>query len=101
MLARIVRPEESAILGLDDGIDAIGISSGNGDADPAEDSIGQTITLEAFPCDAVVFRPIQSAAGTAAGKKPRLPPRLPERGEHNIGIMRIENDVDTAGIFIF
>src|SRR5215471_21794768 len=99
MLARIVGPEESAILRLDDGIDAIGISSGNGDADPAEDSIGQTITLETFPCDAVVFRPIQSAAGTAAGKKPWLSPGLPQRREYDVRIVRVEHDVDAAGVF--
>src|SRR5262249_51569319 len=55
----------------------------------------------AFPCYAVVFRPIQSAARTATGEKPRLSPRLPKRCEHDVRVMRIENDVDAACVFIF
>ena len=101
MLASVIGAVETAFLRLDDGIDAIGISSGNGDADPAEDSIGKTIPLQAFPCYAVVFRPVQSAARTAAGEEPRLSPRLPKRREHNVRVMRIENDVDAARVFVF
>ena len=101
MLASVIGAVETSILRLDDGVDAIGISSGNGDADPAENSIGKTIPLQAFPCYAVVFRSIQSAAGAAAGEKPRLPPRLPKRREHNVRVLRIENHVDAACVFIF
>src|SRR5438094_1069720 len=101
MLASVIGAVEISILRLDDGVDAIGISSGNGDADPSENSIGKTIPLQAFPCYAVVFRSIQSAARTATGEKPRLPSRLPKRREHDVRIMRIENDVDSARIFVF
>ena len=101
MLASVVGAVQTAVFRLDDGIDAIGISSGKGDANPAENSIGKTISFQAFPCYAVVFRSIQAAARTATGEKPRLPPRLPKRREHDVGVMRIENDVDAACVFIF
>src|SRR5712671_1234997 len=101
MLASVIGAEEAAVLRLDDRIDAIGISSGNRDTYPAENSIGKTIPLQAFPCYAVVFRSIQSAARTATGEKPGLPPRLPKRREHDVRVMRIENDVDTACVFVF
>src|SRR5881394_1673697 len=101
MLASVIGAVETALLRFDDRIDAIGISSGHGDADPAENSIRKTIPLQAFPCYAVVFRSIQSAARTATGEKPRLSPRLPKRREHDVRVMRIENDVDAPRIFIF
>src|SRR5207237_6093052 len=101
MLASVIGAVETAVFRLDDGIDAIGISSGNRDADPAENSIRKTISFYSLPCYAVVFRPIQSAPRSAAGEKPWLPARLPQRREHDVRIMRIENDVDAACIFIF
>src|SRR5262249_46211899 len=101
MLASVIGAVEAAVLRLDDGINAIGISSRSRDADPAENSIGKTIPLQAFPCYAVVFRSIQSATGTATGKEPWLSRRLQKRRKHDVGVMRIENDVDTACVFIF
>ena len=31
----------------------------------------------------------------------RLPSRLPQRSENNVRIVRIENNIDPAGVFIF
>ena len=101
MLPGVIRAVEPAFLGLDDRIDAIRIRSRNGDADLAQDSAGKTIALEAFPRHAVIFRTIKSAAWAATGEKPWLPPRLPKRCEHDVRIMRIENDVDPASVLIF
>ena len=101
MLPGIVRAEETALLGLDDCIDAVSIRSGNGDADFAEDSAWKAVALETFPRGAIVFRPIKSAARAAAGEKPWLSPRLPKRREDDVRIMRIENNVDAASVFIF
>src|SRR4030095_2535234 len=101
MLSGVIGAVQTAVLRLDDGIDAIGISSRTADAHPAENPMGKTIPLQAFPCYTVVFRPIQSAARTATGEKPRLPPRLPKGREHDVRVMRIENDVDAARIFVF
>jgi len=41
------------------------------------------------------------AAWPAAGEKPGLSSRLPERGENDIRIMRVEHHIDPAGIFVF
>ncbi|MGH9550782.1 MAG: hypothetical protein ACRD3W_15480 [Terriglobales bacterium] len=101
MLPGILRAVEPAFLGLDDRIDAIRIRSGNRDTDLAQDSAGKTIALEAFPRHAVIFRTVKSAAWATTGEKPWLPPRLPKRREHDVRIMRIENDVDPSGVFIF
>src|SRR5437867_2596512 len=53
-----------------------------------------------FPSHAVVFRAIQTAAGSATREKPRLPSRLPERRKNNVRIVRVKHDVDAAGVFI-
>src|SRR5213079_390563 len=48
MLASVIGAVETALLRFDDRIDAIGISSGDGDADPAENSIGKTFPSRRF-----------------------------------------------------
>src|SRR6266571_4008328 len=101
MLPGVIRAVEPAFLGLDDCIDAIGIRSRNGDADLAEHSARKTVALKTFPRNAVIFRTIKSAARAAAGEKPWLSARLPKRREHDIRIMRIEHNVDSASVFIF
>src|ERR1043166_6496011 len=55
MLSRVIGAVQPAVLRLDDCIDTIGISSGNRDTNSAEDSIGKTIPVEAFPRDAIIF----------------------------------------------
>ena len=101
MLAGIIGAIESTLFRLDDRINAIGIGPGNGDADLAENTFGKTVPFEMFPCDAVILRAIKSAAWAATGKKPWLPPCLPKRCEDDVRIMRIENNVDPACIFVF
>src|SRR5438046_1635526 len=54
-----------------------------------------------FPRDTIILRSIESAARAAAGEKPRLPARLPKRCEHDVGIMRIKDNIDPAGVLIF
>ena len=100
MLSGVIGTIKAAFLCLDDCIDAIRIGSGNGDADLAEDSSGKPVAFEVLPCNAIIFRSVEPAAGTAAGEKPRLSSRLPERREHDVRIMRIENNVNPASIFI-
>src|SRR5947207_1124309 len=100
MLPGIIRAIEPAFLRLDDRIDAIGICSRNGDANLAQDSARKTVAFQTFPRHAVIFRTVKSAARAAAGEKPRLPPRLPKRCEHDVRIVRIENNVDPASVFV-
>src|SRR5206468_684287 len=101
MLPRIIRSVEATVLGLDDCINPVRISSGNGDADFPEDPTRKAVALKTLPSDAIVFGAIKSAARATAGEKPWLSSRLPKRCEHDVRIMRIENDVDAAGVFIF
>src|SRR6266480_5067273 len=54
-----------------------------------------------FPGNTVVVRSVETASRTAAGKEPWLPARLPKRGEDNVGIVRVEDNMDAAGIFVF
>ena len=101
VLPGIIRAVKPAFLGLDNRIDAIRIGSRNGDADLAQDSARKTVAFQTFPRHAIIFRTVKSAARAAAGEKPRLPPSLPKRREHDVRIMRIENDVDPASVFVF
>src|SRR5438045_9219308 len=96
MLASVIGAVETVLLRFDDGVDAIGISSGNGDADPAENSIGKTIPLQAFQCGAIVARSIQHDARTATVEKPRLQSRFPTRRTHTVPNMPVANTDDTA-----
>src|SRR4051794_3473815 len=101
MFAGIIGPEKAALFGFDDGVDAIGVCTGDGNADASEDPVWQSITFQTFPSNAVIFRAIETAAGSATGKKPGLATGLPKRGENDVWVMRIEHDVDAAGVFVF
>src|SRR5207302_6953167 len=100
MLSGVIRTIEPAFLCFDDGVDPIGVRARNRDADFSKNPLRQSISLETFPRHAIIFRAIQTAARSAARKKPRLPARLPEGREDNIRVMRIKHNVDAAGIFI-
>src|SRR2546430_17105250 len=99
MLAGVIGTVKTAFLRLDNCVDAIGIGSGNGNADLAEDSSGKSVPFEMFPSNSVVVRPIQAAARPAAEEKQRLSSRLPDRLEDDVRIMRIENNVNATRIF--
>src|SRR5947208_5894105 len=101
MLAGVIGAVKPAFLRLDDCVNAVGIRTRNGDADLTKDSFGKAVTLEMFPRDAIIFRPIKSAACTAAGEKPRLSARLPKRCEDDVRVMRIKDNIDPAGVLVF
>ena len=101
MLPRIIGTVKTAFLRLDDRINAVGIGAGNRDTDLAQDSLRETVTLQMFPRNAIVFRSVESTSWTAAGKKPRLPSGLPQGCENNVRIVGIKNNIDPACIFVF
>src|SRR6266496_2667015 len=101
MLSGIIGTIKAAVLGLDDRINAVGIGTGNCDTDLTQDSIGEAPAFEAFPGNAIIFGSVEPASWPAARKKPRLPSSLPQRSENNVWIVRIKNDIDPPGIFIF
>src|ERR1700680_3182693 len=101
MLAGIIRAIKSALLRLDDRVNAIRVCAGNSHTDSSENSIRETIAFKMFPSHAVIFRAIQTAARPATREKPRLPPRLPKRRKNNVRIIRVEHDIDAARVFVF
>ena len=79
MLAGVVGAEEAAVLRFDNRVDTIGISSGNGDADPAENSVRKTIPFQAFPCPSargpaarLSAQPRHRVADCSSARKARL-----------------------------
>ena len=80
--AAVIGAIEAAIgiVGLDQGVDAIGIG-GDGDADAAVGTFGQTVLFKALPGGAAVGRAVEAAARAAVGHAPGSAARLPESGE--------------------
>src|ERR1051326_9139868 len=101
MLTGILGAINAAVFCFNDGVNPVRVCTGNGDADFSQNSARQSISFQMLPGNAVVFRPVKSTPRSAAGKKPRLPAGLPKRGKNDVRVMRIENDVDAAGVFIF
>ncbi len=101
MLAGIIGAEKSALFCFNDCVNAVRIGAGNGDTDFAEDACGKAVSFQMFPRHAIVFGAIKAAARSAAREKPRLPARLPKGREHDVWIVRIEHDIDRAGVFVF
>jgi len=57
--------------------------------------------FELFPSCAGVGGAVNAAAGTAAGERPGRAPGFPQRGEQDVGILRIERHVDRTGVLVF
>ncbi len=91
-LAAVVRAVEPALLRLDQRIDPPAVRRRHGDADLAPDAFRQTAPGELLPGVAAVARHPEAAARTAARHLPGAPPRLPQAGEDDVGIGRIESD---------
>src|SRR5437667_10813476 len=100
MLPGVIGTVKTAFLRLDNCVDAIGIGSGNGNADLAEDSSGKSVVFEMFISNAVVLRAIQAAALPAAGEKPRLSSRLPVRREDDVRIIPVLSDNNYSMILL-
>ena len=77
VVSSVVRAIETAILGLDHGVDAIGIRAGDGDIHAAQDPRGQPVSVELDPGHPAIGRTIESAARTAAGQAPGRALHLP------------------------
>src|SRR5271169_4423351 len=99
-LTSVVGAMDSALLGFDHCIYAIGIGARHGDADAAQHSLRQAVSLEFLPSGAAVDRFIKPASRTAAVHAPGCTSRLPECGVENVGVGGIEGDVDAAGLDI-
>src|SRR5258705_82343 len=98
--AAVIGAEDSALLRLDGGIDAVGIRAGHGNPDAPERPVGQAVVLDELPGEAPVGRSIESRFGAAAGECPRFAAHLPQRGEQRIRVAGIEDDIDPAAVAI-
>ena len=58
------------------------------------------MSLQLLPGRSAIGRTIKSAARTTAREIPRLTAHLVERGEQRVRIVRIENNIDRAGVFV-
>src|SRR6185437_14782202 len=65
VLSAVVGAIESALVGFDQRVNAIRLGR-HAQANPAQDSRGQTIAFNVLPCAATVGRPVNSSARAAA-----------------------------------
>src|SRR5207245_2106715 len=98
--AAVVAAVEAAFLGFDQRINDIGISAGNGHADSSERPLRHAVAFDALPRRAVVVRTVETVLVAAAVERPGSAVAFPHRGEKNVGILRIENDINAAGAVI-
>src|SRR5262249_30367936 len=99
-VATILGAEDTALLGLDGRVHAVGVSARDRHADASERTLGHAVALDRRPGEATVGRAVQARAGAAAGEAPRLAPHLPEGCEQLVRILRIEHHVDATAVAV-
>src|SRR5437588_430444 len=82
------------------GVDAPRVGARDRDMDAPEYARGQAVTRQVGPARAAVDRAVQAAPRTAAREVPWQPSCLPERGVHDARVVRIEADIDRAGLLV-
>ena len=93
----VVRAEQAALFGFDQRIHAIGVRGSHSDADLPPAPLRQTFG-QLLPGVSPVARDPQRASRPAARHRPGRPARLPEAGEHDVGIRGVDRDVGGAGV---
>src|SRR5438270_13047316 len=68
--------------------------------DAPEYARGQAVARQVGPARAAVGRAVQAAPRTAAREVPWQPSCLPERGIDDARVVRIEADIDRAGLLV-
>ncbi len=99
VLAGIVGDIETALLGFDQGVDALGIGP-DGQPDSAQNPFGQAVAAQRPPGLALVGGFVDVAARAAAGQIPGQPPHLIERCVEDARIMRVGHQIDRPGVGI-
>src|SRR4029077_5383547 len=100
MRAAVIRTVKTPLRRLDHRVDALGVRAGNRDMDAPENARRQAIAGQLAPAHASVGGTIQPTAWTTTGELPGLPSCLPQRGIDNFRVVRIEADVDGAGLLV-
>src|SRR5690349_14182417 len=89
-VATIFTAVDAALFGFDDGVDAIGVGAGNGNADAAKNAGRQAVAFETLPGGSVVAGFVEAAAGAAADGGPGIALGFVERSKKNVWIGWIE-----------
>src|SRR6267142_3469006 len=98
-LAEVVRAEDRAVRGFDDGVDASRLRGRRGDADLAEHSARKAfVPAELRPRIAAVVRAEEPAARAAGDELPWPPDRLPERRVDDPRIVRVDRQIGSTGL---
>src|SRR2546429_3284799 len=95
--ATVIAAVEPAFLRFDQRVNDIRIGAGDGHADAAERALGHAVAFDALPGGAVVVRTVEAVLAAATVERPRRAVAFPHRGEEDVRILRIEDDVDAAG----
>src|SRR5713226_576478 len=98
--AAVIAAVETALLGLNERVNNIRIGTGNRHADFSERALGHAVAFDALPGSAVVVRTVEAVLVAATVERPRSAVAFPHCREEDVGILRIENDVDAAGAVI-
>src|SRR5262249_24173441 len=99
-VATILGAEDTALLGLDGRVHAVGGSARGRRGDATERPPGLAGALDLLPGEPTVRRAVQARAGAAAGEAPRLAPPLPEGCKQLVRILRIEHHVDATAVAV-
>ena len=97
--ACIIGAKDPAVLGFNDGPDAIGVDGRDGDADLSLDALGQALG-EFLPGIAPIGGLVEAAARPAAVEAVRAAFDLPETGVHLTRVFGIHGEIDRPGVFI-
>src|SRR5262249_30836325 len=107
VLTAVIRAEKSTLVGFDERVDAATFRRSDGNAylapDPLRKSLapvlfGGLLVGEVFPGVAAVARHVQAAARPATGNRAPPTPRLPQPGEDNARVVRVQTDVGCTGV---
>src|SRR6185436_6699343 len=99
--AAVLRAEHAALLGLDDGVEVVGVARRDVDADDAESALGQAgLVRQLGPGVAAVGALPQPRARAATLQAVRGTPHAPERGIEDARIGRVHRQVDGARVAV-
>src|SRR6185369_5138797 len=99
--AAVIRHEDAAVFRLDDGEEAVAVGARYRDAHLAPDGLRQPRIAGQFgPRRAAVRALEETAARSSAREGVRRPEHLPERGIDDIGVLRIQRQIDRAGLLV-
>ena len=101
VLASVVRAIQAALLRFDERIYAVGITPGDAHSNASQYSVRQAFSLQTLPGGAAIDGFVQTAARSATVQAVGCTNHLPQRGEHDVGVVGIENYVNAAVVIIF